>query len=523
MRRVLNEDFHNFDKKGMREAYEAAIDAGFLKEETINFAKSYKLELVDWTAGIIYKLGNDFNVIVYSFTDHKILITMDDNDGIRVNPECYESSDATIPDTFFVDVWDGSHVVQCPVNRKGILFGKSVWFRFLNRIRSDKPIFIGKDVNGVCMVFDLNENVILKEQGADYTPISGGVFIKDVTKTTSTLYDKHFDVVIDDIDKYSWIHCMYLEPNDDRKYLDTTICVVESNGKKYLFKKGLECVVGDVDEIKSFMHLNVYGNTIDTYCVRKGKKWNIVGRNGILLFGDSDWVDSVEDIKGHISFLKVTRNGLQNLVALDIIELIDTNWHNEIVPTRDGFAVGYKTLGAFSDTSGCNLIGADFRDKGVYKRLILKESVDDIKTCKRFIFVMKDGKQYVLWHGGHLIQANHDEMFEIFPLVYVLAYDGNKIDLARTDKPYSFCDKYMGGKKLDYCSIADNDVLGIIEYNGKFSYVNFVAMVPAICDENGSIKWFDSVEQAEKDSILRTAKCVVTENGKRKEYHVKYN
>ena len=132
--------------------------------------------------------------------------------------------------------------------------------------------------------------------------------------------------------------------------------------------------------------------------------------------------------------------------------------------------------------------------------------------------MFKDGKQYVLWRNGSLILA--DNMFEVAPLTYIFVTKDDKIDIAQTDNGTSFCEAFMNGKKLDYCSITNDDILGIIEYNGKFSYINLTYCSPAVCDEDGNIKWFDEVEPAEMESSMSRAKCVVVENGKKTLYYL---
>lgn len=522
---MINESSYDLDSKPeMREAFDAVIDAGFIKEYMINIEQSYKIDLVDWTAGIVYKRGNKDSVIVYSFTDHRILITADENDGIRFDDFGYEKVNNSLkPDTFFVDTWNNNNIVFCPVNRNGILFGGKRWFRGIDRLKrqGDDAYFIGKDIFNACVVFDLKGNIIFEEQVSDYLKLKGGLLVNHLAKKYSTLYDNNFNVLIDDVTGSRWIEYLYLESAKKWNHKRLQVFMVDTKKGSFIFKddESFDQIVNGIKEIRTYNTKNPNGVTYKIYCIRKDNKWNILGRDYELVGGDK-WFDSVDDSGDEFCVSKVKMNGKENLVSKDMLELVSDKWYDEIVSTRNGMSVGYYTLGAFIDRSGCNLIDVDVRDRRNYKKVILEQPVDDIKTYDKFIFLFNDGKQYVLWRDGNLISADHRSMFEVQPLTYVLETEDGKVDIANTTIDMSFCEAFMNGKKLDYCSITNDDILGIIEYNGKFSYINLTYCSPAVCDEDGNIKWFDEVEPAEMESSMRRAKCVVVENGKKTLYYL---
>jgi hypothetical protein len=297
--------------------------------------------------------------------------------------------------------------------------------------------------------------------------------------------------------------------------------VVDTKKGSFIFEddENFDQIVNGIKEIRTYNTKNPNGITYKIYCIRKDNKWNILGRDYELVGGDK-WFDSVDDCGDEFCVLKVKMNGKENFVSKDMLELVSDKWYEEMVPTKNGMSVGYYTLGAFIDGSGCNLIDVDVRDRRNYKKVILEQPVDDIKTYDKFIFVFKNGKQYVLWRNGNLIPADHKNMFEVEPLTYIIEEEDGKVDIAKTDNDMSFCEAFMNGKKLDYCSITNDDILGIIEYKGKFSYINLTFCSPAVCDEDGNIKWFDEVEPAEMESSMRRAKCVVVENGKKTLYYL---
>jgi hypothetical protein len=229
--RRLNESQYDLDSKPeMREAFDAVIDAGFIKEYMINIEISYKIDLVDWTAGIVYKRGNNDSVIVYSFTDHRILITLDENDGIRFDNFGYEKVNNSLkPDTFFVDTWNNNNIVSCPVNRNGILFGGKRWFREIDRIKrqGNDSYFIGKDIFKAVVVFDLKGNIIFKENVSDYIKMNGGLLIVHLAKKYSTLYDNNFNVLVDNIIDSRWIEYAYMDFDKAHKVVEQLM--VEGN------------------------------------------------------------------------------------------------------------------------------------------------------------------------------------------------------------------------------------------------------------------------------------------------------
>lgn len=520
MRKIhhINENYETLDSKpDMKEAFDAAIAAKFVTENMIDVKKSHKVNLRDWSAGLIYKRGGSDSVIIYSFTDHKILVAGDDNDGVVWKHDWYGKDG---PEALLIQRWNGSHLRYRVVTKEGFILG-TTWFEQIERLKTQEPYYIGIDTFHACIIFDIDGNVIRKDTFSDYLMFKGGFYIKH--DIDGILYDNDMNVVLDHISSMKWVKYMVTDVST-RTRKEHTILKFESNNKIFYFTEYLYPIVSDIDVENLYKVRDFNGIDSNVCVVSKRRKANIICGNGELVVGDpgdeDTWFDGY-DVKNLKTHLIIGRKGesYTPINTLTIHQVCD-KWFDEIASLDDiGFHIGYRQLAAVKDKDGCNVLDIDTRDK-TYGKMILDHPVDDIKVSKKFMFVEVDGEQYVIWKNGVLIRADHDKMYQVGPITYVVCDEDDRGDIIRTDHDMTFCDTYNDGHKLDDIEITEDDVLGIIGYNGKFSYINLSMFSPAICEDDGSIRWFDACDPAVFDPRLRKARCEVVENGKPTVYYV---
>jgi len=388
-------------KPEMREAFEAVIDAGFIKEHMIDIKQSYKVDLIGWSVGIVKRLGGASQVFVYSFTDHKILITETDNDGVFFDQKCYKSYDDSELCTFFVQQWKGKNLLYCPVNKDGIMFGGRRWFLQIDRVWGDKVMFVGKDIFLSCVVFDIDGNVLFESSVSDYMSNKGGLLIMELGKNSSIMFDNNMEIVVDKIKKTYFLKYNYCDKPISAKIHEKTLFIAETKNKSFIFDDNFNILIKDVFIVQKVNTVKSHGNiNLSAIWVSKDSKENLFGQNFQLVDGDyndtATWFDSIKFVENGSNVIKISRNGKENLVNEWDLTLIFDEWFDEIVPLKSN-KTSFRYVAAVENKGQINLLNIDPLFFNDFSKPVTNIRLDDIFEYKDIIYVEIDGDKYALW------------------------------------------------------------------------------------------------------------------------------
>lgn len=516
----ISEGVSDFDNPSMEEAFRYVIDNKILADFNIDPKKSYKVVFPDWSAGVIFTKNQKDRVFVYSFDDKCILCKCDDvtieRSPITADPEC-----------LCVRRWKGSNTLRNITNKDGLIFkNDDEWFTSLSRLGGKERYYVGTDTTKRCKIFDMDGNIMQNVLFSNYQIYTGGVFFQG--SFGGVMYDNDLNVVLDGVTKVSNLHYFYCDADFVWKSHDCYLISAQKGDSFFIFDSDFNLIISDIDNISKFDIKAMQGGRINcqVYGIEKNGRYNVFGQDCKLVFGDpgdeNTWLDSFSRTlpkKGSIFFV-AEKGGKKTLFHGWRLDVIVDEWFDEIIPiTVDSQVIAGK-VAAVKNNGKCNLVGIDIKDKDSYGKVLIKKDVDDIKTTKKFIFASIDDKVYLVWKNGSLIQTGSVPI-NLQPLIYVIEVERDKLDIISESKELTFCDIFMDGNKLDGFSLIDSDVRGIIEYEDKFSYMDPIPEFrPVFTNEDGSIKWFDSVEPAVFDTSSRKVKCSVIENGKNTVYYV---
>lgn len=506
---ILNENSSIYDiNPDMKEAFDAVIKSGLASEDDILADVSVIVELDDWSAGVV-RLRTNKQTVIYSFYAKKIIVSFPFDD--------FETDRNTI--ILNKEKVSSSTYIYCQVNRFGPILGERIWFLDVYSF-GNAPYYIGKDTFDIVRIFNENGKVFFRGANYDFVTYNWGVFCRDRAGRDGIIFDNNMNPVLNRVNNFYFKQYSYSDPVS-KSIFGCVINVVLSDGKYFIFDprstENINFIVSKVDRFEHFSQTNRLG---ERYYVIKNGKYNILGRDFSLVVGDDNntdlWFDDIkqcDDVFSNVvHLLKVYRDGKENVVSEERLDILSDKWYDDAIPTSSGKMIGYDILVATKDDDGCNLIDTEFYN---YGKCVLKEDVDDIKTSEKFIFVFIKGKSYVVWNKGALIPVDGKKLFPIENGLYLIETKNEKIDIASTEYPDTFCEKFMNGKYLDGVEInLDDDSFGIIEYHGKRSYINLVNVSPVFFDEDGSVKWFDDVEPAKYVPIKGKSLCCIFDNGK---------
>jgi len=419
MRRV-NENSSIYDiNSDMKEAFEAVINSNpnNLTIDNIDIKGSYKVNLIDWTAGVIYI--NDYGherCAVYSFNDHKIIVSDLENVDIMTDPICHKlKGNSGTMVALLAEKNYNSNRVFCPVNRNGIMFNGKKWFWMIDRIWSKNVVFVGRDFSDEhsCTIFNLSGDVLFYEKHVNIRLFTYGFIIyhgvHDTLNPTMgnkeswdniTIYDKNINIVQDNVDDIIW-------ENYNIEHNSYSIIIAKSKDLCCVFDHKLRLLYRNIDNIEIVDTIFYLGHIQFKIIIFKNKnKLNILKEDYELMVGDFDdissWFDSIDfESSGNYGkqskdIIRISKNGKEKLInAFDLIPFGD-RWFDEIV-LLDSDKTSFRRVAAVANKDACNLIGIDIGDRKTFGKYILDEFVDDIFEYRNIIFVEIDGDRYALW------------------------------------------------------------------------------------------------------------------------------
>ena len=506
MRRI-NESLSIYDiNPEMKEAFDAVIKSGLASEDDILADTSNIIELNDWSAGFVrVRLKGDEKSFIYSFSAKKIIVSFP-FDGFGENGNMIILNREVSSLTYR----------YCPVNRFGPVLGERTWLLDIYEF-GNAPYYVGKDIFDILRIFNEYGKVFFRGANYKFVTYNWGIFCRDGAGRDGIIFDNDMNPILHRVSNFYDKQYSYSDPVSN-SISGCNINIALSDGKYFIWRNPsdeITFIASNIDKFFPFSQTNRLG---ERYYVIKNGKYNILGRDYSLVVGDDNNTDLwFDDVKPYDSFsdvvhlIEVYRDGKKNFVSEERLDLLSDKWYDDAIPTSSGKNIGYDVLVATKDDDGCNLIDTEFYN---YGKCILKEDVDDIKTSEKFIFAFIKNKSYVVWNKGALIPVDGKKFFPIENGLYLIETKNEKIDIASTEYPDTFCEKFMNGKYLDAVEIVDDDSFGIIEYNGKRSYINLVNVSPVFFDEDGSVKWFDDVEPAKYDPIKGKSLCCIFDNGK---------
>jgi hypothetical protein len=232
--------------------------------------------------------------------------------------------------------------------------------------------------------------------------------------------------------------------------------------------------------------------------------YNILARNGKLLFDSSadsieGWATMIEDHpefnKFHMTLIEV--DGRYNLLDCRTIEFIDDIWYDSIKFVDLNLFRQQAIL--FNKDDKCNIMLVSYDDDELRKEFVFKDPVDNIKMYEdfgSFLFVTKDGQEYILWRNNKLMSVPIDKLWPTeVECTYIYMIDG-KFDLINTDYDETFCEKYMNGVKFDACFDVES-YYPLFEKNGKMTFVDAETFKPALNIGRDTLRWFDDADPAD--------------------------
>ena len=310
----------------------------------------------------------------------------------------------------------------------------------------------------------------------------------------SILFDKNGKIKLEGIDDIKNIEYEYYDEDDNRI---SDICYqIQFDDMMCLYNSNMELIVenfDDLNDIDNFFYISTYDNI-----------HNIIGPDGKMVFGKDPqskegWIDSIEETPEYnkANLHLVEKNDTYNLFDGKHLKLIDDVWYDEIKFIEMNY-LDIDLAAAVIKDGKCNFLVID-PDSYMYMKFLFDEPVDDIKKYEDFIVVTKDNQDYLVWKNQRLMMVEFDKIYQTeYDTTYTIIIN-DKFDFISTLEADTFCELYMNGKKFDAC-FDITSYYPLVEYNGKYSYVNAETFEPLFGYKNNKqMTWFDDAEPVEED------------------------
>ena len=468
----INESERDDDGGSIANGMNAAIYKGLGTPDNL-----YNVSLNGWKAIVlIYGIGIDSDKYIYSCNTRNII-----ND---------EPLNIVIPKNNYFIVGrfedpnnkNSNYIEYNFLNEYGYTLDS--WLYHIFDDFDDDGYHVAYDDDGL-NVINVNGDKKLKGKNEILSWFEEHALCKNEYSEKKTLYDENGNVEIDNVEDYE--SCKYLcDHVYERFYMFT---YYDEDFKYCLYDLKMNLIADDVDEID---------DSEGFYIIRHKNLFNVIGQGCKLVFGNdphdkSEWVDEIKEFRKYSSgkLFIVKRDEKYNLLDPNILEDVFHIWADDYKEISIDY-IGIHDALAIRCDKRYNIYVLDYHSEN-FRKFLFDVDVDSISNYYDLLLVRKGSFEYVVWMCDELLMI---ECYNIWKTVcnkiYIIKVD-DKFDLINTEEAETFCDMYMDDDKIDGCFDIDR-MYPIVEYDGKYGYVDICNFKPVFEDENGYMKWFDAAD-----------------------------
>jgi len=295
-------------------------------------------------------------------------------------------------------------------------------------------------------------------------------------------------------------HTNYNQPDD--KFLHKDIFLVDYNynvSKIDIYDQDFNILIQDVKYCSEIYP--AYGDNALLEVTSQSGKINIIGKDCKLLFDtkngsdyDANWAEPSVVGDSLYSILK-TSTGYYIVSNAEKIFAFDE-------PFDDAKYIYLNYINdsgiALRKNNKCNILITDKSSRLSHQeKLLFDEWVDAVKKYKQFFIAVKNGKDYLIWNNGKLINVDFDKIEKTDRTYMYVIYGEEGFDWIEAGNDQTLCEKINNDVRFKE-AYDITSLFPIVEKNGKYTYLNIDLMDFAIKNTRNRVLWFDDVELSEQ-------------------------